>query len=104
MSDAFVALLRIELHFPEAHSLKAKRSELQSVKAHLHQRLGAAVAEVDHQDLWQRSILAAALCSGSPVHLDRQVDMLESWLDARFPQGVSVQRTVASWEDLRGVA
>jgi uncharacterized protein YlxP (DUF503 family) len=104
MSDAFVALLRIELHFPEAHSLKAKRSELQSVKAHLHQRLGAAVAEVDHQDLWQRSTLAAALCSGSPVHLDRQVDALESWLDARFPQGVAVQRTVASWEDLRGVA
>ena len=48
MSDAFVALLRIELHFPEAHSLKAKRSELQSVKAHLHQRLGATVLIVTH--------------------------------------------------------
>ena len=104
MSDAFVALLRIELHFPEANSLKAKRSELQSVKAHLHQRLGASVAEVDHQDLWQRSTLAAALCSGSPAHLERQVDRLEAWLDARYPQGASVQRTLASWEDLRGVA
>jgi uncharacterized protein len=104
MSDAFVALLRIELHFPDAASLKAKRSELQSVKAHLHQRLGAAVAEVDHQDLWQRATLAAALCAGSPVFLDHQVDGLEAWLDARFPQGVRVERTLASWEDLRGVA
>jgi uncharacterized protein YlxP (DUF503 family) len=104
MSDAFVALLRIELHFPAAHSLKAKRSELQSVKAHLHQRLGAAVAEVDHQDLWQRATLAAALCSSSPAHLERKVDGLEAWLDARYPQGVAVQRTLASWEDLRGVA
>ena len=104
MSDAFVALLRIELHFPDAHSLKAKRSELQSVKAHLHQRLGAAVAEVGHHDLWQRSTLAAALCSGSAAHLDHQVDALEGWLDARYPEGATVQRTLASWEDLRGVA
>ena len=96
MSDAFVALLRIELHFPDAASLKAKRSELQPVKAHLHRRLGAAVAEVDHHDLWQRATLAAALCSGSPAFLDREVDALEAWLDARYPQGVSVQRTLAS--------
>jgi hypothetical protein len=104
MSDAFVALLRIELHFPDAGSLKAKRSELQSVKAHLHQRLGAAVAEVGHQDLWQRSTLAAALCAGSVGYLDHAVDGLEAWLDARYPQGVRVERTLASWEDLREIA
>ena len=55
----------IHLHFPEAGSLKAKRKELSSVKAQLHTRLGVAVAEVDHQDIWQRATLAAALTSGS---------------------------------------
>jgi uncharacterized protein YlxP (DUF503 family) len=104
MSDAFVALLRIELHFPEAGSLKAKRSELQSVKAQLHQRMGASVAEVDHQDLWQRATLAAALCAGSAGHLDHAVDRLEAWLDSRYPQGARVERTLASWEDLREIA
>ena len=49
----------IHLHFPEAGSLKAKRKELPSVKAQLHARLGVAVAEVDHQDPWQRATLAA---------------------------------------------
>ena len=53
-SSGFVALLVIDLHFPEALSLKSKRRELSSIKAQLHTRLGAAVAEVDHQDLWQR--------------------------------------------------
>jgi uncharacterized protein YlxP (DUF503 family) len=104
VSAAFVAVLLIDLHFPDVGSLKGKRSELQSVKAHLHRRLGAAVAEVDHHDRWQRATLAAALCSGSPAYLDQQVDGLEAWLDARFPDGARVERTLASWEDLRGVA
>lgn len=97
---AYVALLLIHLHFPDAGSLKAKRKELQSVKAQLHQRLGAAVAEVDHQDLWQRATLSAALTSGSLSRLEHQVDAACSWLDERYPQGVRIDRSVHSFEDL----
>jgi uncharacterized protein len=98
--SAYVALLLIDLHFPEAGSLKAKRKELQSVKALLHGRLGAAVAEVDHQDQWQRTRLSAALTSGSLTQLEQQADAVQRWLDDRFPQGVRVQRMVASEEDI----
>jgi uncharacterized protein len=101
--SAYVALLLIHLHFPEAHSLKGKRSELQSVKAQLHTRLGAAVAEVDHQDTWQRSTLAATLCSGSLGTLDGAVDGVVRWLDGRFPDGVRVERSVASFEEAGGI-
>src|SRR5947199_119668 len=66
MSEAgFVAVLVIDLHFPESGSLKGKRKELSSIKAQLHGRLGVAVSEVDHHDLWQRATLTAALTSGS---------------------------------------
>ena len=41
-------------------SLKGKRAELNRVKALLRERLGASVAEVAHQDSWQRSTLAVA--------------------------------------------
>ena len=44
MASAYVALLLIHLHFPEAESLKAKRKELSSVKAQLRTRLGVAVS------------------------------------------------------------
>jgi uncharacterized protein YlxP (DUF503 family) len=101
--SAYVALLLIHLHFPEAHSLKGKRSELQSIKAQLHTRLGAAVAEVDHQDTWQRSTLAATLCSGSLRSLDSAVDGVVRWLDGRFPDGVRVERSVASFEEAGGI-
>jgi uncharacterized protein YlxP (DUF503 family) len=58
------------------------------------------VAEVDHQDLWQRSRLSVALTSGSLGQLERAADTVERWLDARFPQGVTVQKTFTSDEDI----
>ena len=58
MSTGYVGILSVELHFPEAGSLKGKRKELLSVKAQLQRRFGASVAEVDHHELWQRARLA----------------------------------------------
>jgi len=102
MSESgFVAVLVIDLHFPDAASLKGKRKELSSIKAQLRGRLKVSVAEVDHHDLWQRARLTAALTSGSLATLSAATDNVERWLLARCPEGVSVQRTVASVEDLQ---
>ncbi|MGH2870188.1 MAG: DUF503 domain-containing protein [Solirubrobacteraceae bacterium] len=98
----FVAVFVIELHFPDAESLKSKRKELSSIKAQLNGRLGAAVSETGHQDLWQRATLTAALTGGSLHRLGGAADQLERWVLARCPEGSSVQRLVASVEDLRG--
>jgi hypothetical protein len=97
---AFVALLTIHLHFPDAGSLKAKRKDLSSIKAQLQTRLGAAVSEVDHQDLWQRATLAAAVVGGSQGAVEQAADRVERFLDARLPQGVRVERTVAAFEEI----
>ncbi len=98
----FVAVLTIDLHFPEAGSLKAKRKELAPVKAYLQGRAGATVAEIGHQDRWQRATLLAALVAGSAPRVEEAADAVQRWLDGRFPQGVGVQRTLASLKDLRG--
>jgi hypothetical protein len=100
-ATGFVAVLVIELHFPEAGSLKSKRKDLSSVKAQLNTRFGVAVSETDHQDLWQRATLTAALTGGQLSKLMAAVDNVERWLLARCPDGVSVERIVASLEDLR---
>jgi uncharacterized protein YlxP (DUF503 family) len=99
-ASGFVAVLVIDLHFPEAESLKSKRKELSSIKAQLNRRLGVAVAEVDHQDLWQRARLTAALTGGSLAHLSNAADNVERWVLARWPEGVHVRRIVTSVEDL----
>ena len=100
-ASGFVAVLVVDLHFPDAGSLKSKRKELSSIKAQLHGRLGAAVAEVAHQDLWQRATLTAALTGGSLSALCSAADNVERWLHARWPDGVQVQRIVTSVDDLR---
>jgi hypothetical protein len=102
-STGFIAVLVVDLHFPEAESLKSKRKDLQSIKAVLQRRFGAAVAETGYQDLWQRSRLTVALTSGSLAHLQEAVDRVGGWLDARCPSGVGVERIFASTEDLRDV-
>jgi uncharacterized protein YlxP (DUF503 family) len=98
--DAYVALLLVHLHFPDAGSLKAKRKDLASIKAQLHGRMGVTVAEVGHQDLWQRSTLAAALTGGSIGKLDSAADRVERFLLDRFPDGCRIERMVRSFEDV----
>jgi uncharacterized protein len=100
--DGFVAVLVIDLHFPEAGSLKAKRRELSSIKAQLQTRMHVAVSETAHHDLWQRATLTAALTAGTLHQLDTMADEVERWVLARCPDGADVQRLVASVEDLRG--
>lgn len=100
-AEAYVAVLVIELHFPDAGSLKSKRKELSSIKAQLHGRLGVTVAETGHHDLWQRATLTAALTGGSLRRLEAAADEVERWVLARCPEGARVERLLASVEDLR---
>ena len=99
-ADAYVALLLIHLHFPEAASLKAKRKDLASVKTQLHGRMGVSVAEVGHQDLWQRATLAAAMTGGSLHVLRGAADRVERFLLERCPEGCRVERTLASFDEI----
>ena len=98
--DAYVALLLVHLHFPDAGSLKAKRKDLASVKAQLHRRMGVTVAEVGHQDLWQRATLAAALTGRSVNRVEEATDRVERFLLDRFPESCRVERTVRSFDEL----
>ena len=100
---AYVALLLVHLRFPDAQSLKAKRKDLQSVKAQLRGRHGLTVAEVDGQDTWQRATLAAALTGGSLSTLNASVDRIERFLLDRFPECVRVERSLTSFDDAGGL-
>lgn len=99
-SSGFVAVLVIDLHFADAGSLKGKRKELSSIKAVLRGRLGAAVAEIDHHDLWQRATLSAALTGGSLGALTDAIEKLERWLQWRVGDGVRIERIIASVDEL----
>jgi uncharacterized protein YlxP (DUF503 family) len=65
-----IGLLMLDLHFPGARSLKDKRQALRSLETKLRNRFNVAVAEVDHQDLWQRARLAVVSVNTDHGHLD----------------------------------
>jgi uncharacterized protein len=60
-----VASAEIELHIPASRSLKSKRQILRSLKDRLRSRFNVSVAEVEHQDLWQRASLGVAVAAES---------------------------------------
>jgi len=65
------AALRLELKIPGVHSLKEKRYHLKRLRQRLGDTFPLALAEVDHQDAWQRSTLGAALVAAQAGQLER---------------------------------
>ncbi|MGZ4281954.1 MAG: DUF503 domain-containing protein [Gaiellaceae bacterium] len=98
MSAGYVGILSAELHFPASGSLKDKRQFLRSAKARL-QRMGAAVAEVDHHDTWQRSRLTLAFVTREHKELERLLDECERYLAGQEWELGPVERSVVSPDD-----
>ena len=96
----FVCVLQIELHFPDNGSLKGKRKELQSLKAQLQRRFGAAVAETEHHELWQRATLSAAVVGREASGTTEAAAGVERFVRSQFPDGVRVERGVVSAEEV----
>ena len=99
MASGWVGILSAELHFPEAHSLKEKRSYLRSAKAHLQNRFGASVAEVDHHDVWQRARITLALVARAHGDADRLLADAERYLASREWELGQVARELVSLDD-----
>jgi len=94
VATGYVGILTIELHFPESGSLKGKRKHVQSAKAQLRERFGAAVAEVDHHELWQRAALTVSCVTREYRELEELLDAVERHLGAREWELVSSEREV----------
>jgi uncharacterized protein len=74
-----VGLLTLELHIPDAQSLKDKRQVLRSLKDKLRREFNVAVAELDHHDAWQRSVIGVVTLSNEEKHVQ---ESLQKVLDA----------------------
>ena len=94
----YVGILAVELHFPEAGSLKGKRHFVRSAKAQLQNRFGASVAETAHHDLWQRCALTVACTARELGELDRLLDGAVRWLDGQEFELVGTSREVVAVE------
>lgn len=58
---------------PEAASLKDKRAVLNRMKDRVKNSYNVSVAEIDHQDLWQRTTFALVAAASSKEAAEREV-------------------------------
>jgi uncharacterized protein YlxP (DUF503 family) len=79
-----VALCRFDLRIPGIKSLKQKRHVVKTLTASLRQKFNVSVAEVDHQDLWQRAAIAVSSVAGEGYHLRRVMHEVERHIET-FP-------------------
>ncbi len=66
-----IALLTLDIHIPHAQSLKEKRMVVRRLKDRLRSKFNVSVAEVDHQDLWQRSQVSVVIVGPDEGFLEK---------------------------------
>jgi uncharacterized protein len=75
-----VALSAFDLRIPHSTSLKEKRHVVKTITAGLRQKFNVAVAEVDHQDLRQRTTLGVSAVAAQGYHLKKVMHEVEKYL------------------------
>jgi uncharacterized protein YlxP (DUF503 family) len=68
-----VGLLTLELHIPQAQSLKDKRQILRSLKDKLRGHFNVAVSELEYHDTWQRSVVGIVTLSNEQQHVEESL-------------------------------
>ena len=76
-----VASLRMNLYLPGSTSLKEKRRLLKSLQDKMRNKFNLAVAEVDRQENWQHSVLAAVSVSNQRNYLEKIFNRVVNLVD-----------------------
>ncbi|MCC6546935.1 DUF503 domain-containing protein [Candidatus Sumerlaeota bacterium] len=66
-----ILLMEMELHLPNCHSLKEKRSVLKPLLNELRRDYNVSVSEVDAHDTWQTAVIAVVCVAGMKSACER---------------------------------
>jgi len=74
--------MECEFFIPTAHSLKDKRAVVKSMLTRTKQKFNVSAAEVDHQEVWQRTRLAFVTVSSSKEAAEREMEHVLRYLES----------------------
>ena len=83
-TGTYVGIAHLELHVPEARSLKAKRGPVRSLVEKIKNRHQVLVIEVGHQNLYQRARLAICALSSDVVDVEKRLQRVEATIDRNW--------------------
>ena len=80
-----IAACTIQLTLYGASSLKDKRQILKSILSRLPRQFNVAVAEVDHQDVWQSAVISIVTVGNDAGHLHSTLEHAVAWIERQRP-------------------
>jgi uncharacterized protein YlxP (DUF503 family) len=99
----FIGVARFELFIPAAQSLKDKRQVLRSVIGTVQRKHHVAIAEVGHQELWQRAAIGVSCVAESMSHCRKVLQEVEKAVGRAAIDGAEIVERfidVVALEDL----
>ena len=99
----FIGIARYEIFIPAARSLKDKRHVLRSITQTVQHKFHVSVAEVDHQDLWQRAAIGVSCVAESMSHCRKVMQEIEKAIGRAAIDGADIvdrEQVIVSMEDL----
>lgn len=76
-NNIYVGIAKLEVHTPEARSLKQKRSFTRKLVDRIKNRHQVLVVEANQQDLYQRAGFAVSALSTDPVDVESRLQRVE---------------------------
>ncbi len=91
-----ILYVELECVFYEGNSLKQKRSLLKKLISKLKNDFNISVAELDYQNLWQRTKIGIVTISNKLVHAEKVIKEVLRVIDS-YPE---LERTITNVERL----
>jgi uncharacterized protein YlxP (DUF503 family) len=91
--NMIVGVLTIDLFLGDSGSLKDKRRILKSVIERIRNRFNVSVAEVDEQELWQRSTVGVSFVSCEQAHVHKVLASVVRFVEAQGGLVITDYRT-----------
>ncbi len=89
-----IGAVYLEVLIYNAQSLKDKRSVIKSIITKLKQRLNVSVAEINHQDVWQRAEIAIVTVSSERKVAEKELQRALALIDGM----TELERTITNYE------
>jgi uncharacterized protein YlxP (DUF503 family) len=80
-----VGLLTLDLHIPESNSLKSKRLVIKSLIDRIKNKFNVSIAEVDANNLWQRSVIGIAYVANETVIINKVFEKIKNVVISTHP-------------------
>ena len=77
-----IVYAEVEFMIQTAHSLKEKRAVLQRMITRTKQKFNVSIAEIDLQDVWQRTRIAVVTVASSKEAADREMNYALHYLQS----------------------